>query len=1442
MNFSNWILNQKRLLIVMTVFMTVMGIASLPLVPKAEDPVLPNWFSNITVILPGGSPDQIDIQISKRLNDRLKEMDELKTVETTIRPEVMVMQLEMKDSLRNTEEVWDKVRNILNEEKVNFPKGTLEPEFFTNTNDIQTILLTVYGGTEEELYRYAKQMKEDLLLVSGTSKVVLHGDPKLEMQIQLDPQKLKERSISNGQVAQALTQANQGLPGGAMDVGGRRIQVQTNSRFTEKIDIAQVYLQQGSGDPLPLGQVSQIDYQPREIENLSRFNGQRAMFLGLVAQHPIEIVEYGQRVRQQIEKTKTKLAKDSSFSSHIKSQEVSFNPDRTQERLKDLAINLVIGILTVGLILWVWMGWRIALVVSAFVPIISLVGFNLFALSGGILHQISLAAFVISLGQFIDNIIVIVESMQKKINSGDTPFGAASKVVQEFSKPMFFATGTNIAAFIPMLLSSGATAEFTYTIPFVAILTLLCAWILALLVVPLISSMVLTKSSQQGDEKFQLGLKIGKFVAQKTYLVLGLAFIILLSTSTGFIWVKKQFFPSADRNQLLVSIELMDGSSIHETDKVTQQIEQFLLVKPEISSVSSFIGTEVPRFYYNVGFPDWGRNRARLLVTTKDKSNNKMIQQQIEEFANQNILSAKVMTESLEQGPPILAPVEYRIFSDDLSALEEISAKIEKELTGLQSLRNVRTDLGSGLLYTSAQLDQNLGARFGIDTNHFALDLLSSSRGAEIGKMYLNGDLIDIKLRISKSSQQDAYAALKNTVVGQSEYRKLAIEDLSHFQVGFMPASIFRYNGERLVRVLAWPKPGQDLTESKKAIESLLKANPDWQQKAKIIQGGEAEGSDEANMAIMKTVPIGIFILILCLLLEFNSLRKVFIIMLSVPFVIAGVTPGLLIGNAAFGFMSLLGVLALVGIVVNNSILLIESLDEQIEKGFDLDEAIQNALETRVRPILMTALTTIAGLLPMAFEDSTLWPPLALAMISGLFGSTMITIFFVPALYKFFFSNKSSQHSRPMNSGIASWIILLFAVSTISLNPEKSLAQDLTLSEILYRAEQSASYRSFNYQHESIEELRKVQLKDAFAPKLGLEVSQMERLSQLTQTNGFGTFDYGKNRQTLGVIELSVPLFEPTKMFGDRKALAHQEQASEANKVWMQNEIKNKVLNHLIDLLMLDQGLQSLERIENRLKEIQKNAQRFALIGSSGDSDLLMVEMAISENKIQQEKLQQQKKTLLGQINVYVEGFLGLQDQKKLRTELEQFINSSERKTAKSERYDLRSLELAGQAQEDKVQSVKDGYLPSIEAKGRYLVADQGLLDQKQWSEVGLTLKWALYEGGTRSSLVSSENAKAMALRSQWEHAKRSVQIEHQQLEEKLSINQLSIQESKQNIELAIRAASQDKNNALRGKIQLRHWLESEVRLEQIKLNFELALLENYQHRINLIKSQGGLH
>lgn len=1410
MSLGQWVLQQKRLFFIVAGLLTVLGVMSLPAVPKAEDPRLPGWFAAITVILPGGDATQIDEMIARPLNDKLKEIEELKKVDTITRGNVTAIQLEMKDTVKNTKEVWDKVRDELAEVKKDFPAGTLEPEFIETTNNLETILYVVTGNDDIiKLKDAAVELKQALLSVPGTSKVELHGDPKEEIQANYSQTQLEKLAIPQVQIIQKLVQANTGLPAGSIDVDGKKVPVLIPSRITNADQVAKLRMLKGSGDTAPVSEVAIVSKAPRRFESRAYWNGKPALFVGVVAQHPIEIIKYGESVRARIQK----FSQEKNHAD-VQVAEVSFNPDRTNERLRDLRTNLLVGILTVGVILWLWMGWKIALVVSLFVPVISLVGFFFYSATGGVLHQISLAAFVISLGQFIDNIIVIVEWMDGKIKAGTKALDAAVEAINSFKKPMFFATGTNISAFVPMLASTGATAEFTYSIPFVSIITMIAAWALALFVVPVFTGYLIekTKSKETSTDSnvSSIGKILGNAVAKHPAMFSVLSLLVMALSSVGFAFVKKQFFPSADRNQLIVQIELDEGSSPKKTDDVLKTLTQFVQTLPEVQSQAAFVGEEIPRFYYNVGLGDWGSHTAKILVTTKERSQNQKVIHEIQNFSEKNLKGIFILTKKLEQGPPVLAPIEYKIFNENPEILAKATQALQSELQSEAGLMAVKNDIGSPLKQLKIKVNLDLAERFGLSEDQLAMTLLSATSGISPTKFFENGKTKDVRLIGKEISSIDE---LNNLPVRSSSFRNLKLKDVAEIQTEEGAAVIRRFNGSRVARVFGWPTEGQSADRYIKNLDGKL-ATLEAKHPVRISLGGEAEGSEEANMAILKSVPLGLFILILCLLLEFNSIRKMSIILLSVPFVIAGVTPGLLIGNAAFGFMSLLGVLALVGIVVNNSILLIESIDEARDTGLNLEESVMSALQNRTRPILMTAITTIAGLLPMAFEESTLWPPLAWAMISGLIGSTLITLVFVPSLYILSFRPRSFQlfFKKGFVSSTATGILILISIFSF-----KSEARIYSLSEAMKQIEESSSViQASQAQLENVREQVSTQNRAAFMPKLGAQVEAKRTHSTLTQTNGFGTFQYGKQNQVTGGIELSQPLFNLATMDGEREKVKNLEQADQFRHQSDTQKAKLELVSHFINYRKMKMTEESLLRLEKSLQGIEAEVEKFHKLGLRGQSDLLTVQIAISDNRAEQIKVATLRDSLKKYIRIHLPDFEDI-------STLDSLAKTS---AVSQKRSDLIALESLAEAERSGLKAIRQGYLPTVEFKARQVYADQGLLDQKDWTETSLVLSWALFEGGTRASRTGAQAAEIRKVEKQLIATQSLIEAEKASQVGLLKENEFKSIEAVKNLERAKRALAEDERNSKAGKVPLKDWLSSEIRFEQKKLELETLKLD----------------
>ena len=674
-----------------------------------------------------------------------------------------------------------------------------------------------------------------------------------------------------------------------------------------------------------------------------------------------------------------------------------------ENRIADLGTSLLLGVGIVAIVLFVAMGPRLGVVVASVVPLVALTAVAIYAAGGGILHQISIAALVIALGMLVDNAIVVAENVQSRIDAGDSPSRAAAASVRQLLLPLGTATGTTVAAFVPMFLAEGGTADFTRAIPVVIVLTLGVSYAFAVLVTPTLSRLLLRPKPAAGPTAFErLAGVLGRVAVRRHRLVLIGAFLGVTAAGLSAGKVEQRFFPESDRPMVIVDLALPEGTHIDEIDAVAAGLERELADRPEVAQVSSFVGRAAPHFYYNLTQKPSSPHLAQLVIVTRDKADNHPLIDWIRSQRSTPLLGGvEVVARPLEQGPPVAAPVEIRITGDDLSDLRRAADVVVAELDAIEGTADVRDDLSLGVPTVGFEIDDAAAARRGLSRSDVAIALLGQTRGLEVGQYRAGDEPVPIYVR-APEGDETTLDTLHTMAVASPGRDPTPMGQLAAPEVHWRPAAIRHRNRERIVSVLAELQTGATSSEVLRRLDARL-ADADLPPGVDIVYGGASEGSSQANAALLKTLPLGILLLLVFLMAEFNSFRRVGIIMSTVPLALIGVVPGLLIGSQPFGFMAMLGVIALVGVVVNNAIVLLDVVEHERDRGVDIATALTEAVRVRTRPILLTTATTVAGLMPLALSDTTLWPPLAWSMITGLIASTLLTLLVVPALYRLSF-------------------------------------------------------------------------------------------------------------------------------------------------------------------------------------------------------------------------------------------------------------------------------------------------------------------------------------------------------------------------------------------------------------------------------------------------------
>ncbi len=1002
---------QKRLVLTVAIVLSALGAFAFGVMPRAEDPRMPATWGLVIAALPGADAGKVERLVLDPLEKALLRVESIQRLESTAQPGVALVNLEMASNA-NVDRVWNDVEDALDDARSEFPDDALPPVLDRKLNDTQAVIVALTGSQDVlELSRVARELESALLAVPGVARVELSGVVDERVVVTYDPAIAASLGLDARSLAGMLGARHRPGSSGAITAGKRTISLLPNAEFESIEQIAATPVVLPSGAAVALGDLATVrrEVPQPELERM-RHDGKPAVAVGIVPRPAENVVAFGERIRRELAKLRVGIEP-------LAIEEIAFQPERVEQRLSGLSRSLLLGILIVAAVLVAFMGLRLGLIVAFVVPLVAASSLGLFAMGGGVLHQISIAALVLALGMLVDNAIVVAEDCQRRLDLGEDRQAATQAAVRSLALPLATATGTTVAAFLPMLLSEGPTADFTRSIPIIVIITLVLSYLFAIAVTPALAAMVLRPRVAARDTRVASSSSLlGRFALRHPWAVVGLASALLVATALSAGSIEQRFFPGADRNQLVVSVSLQEGSPIEASDDARRRLEALLARRPEVVSIDTFVGRAVPRFYYNILSSPSSPHLAQLLITTREASDTGPLADWIRVQVRERIPEAQVVARAMEQGPPVTAPIEVRVTGKDLVNLQEASERVLRELRELPGTRDVRHDLGAGMPTVQFAIDDTAAARRGLARRDVSLALLEQTQGLPVGELRYGAELVPILVRGPDAHHLAPSDVASVPVTGDST-GPVPLEQLAMGELRYVPAVAHHLDGKRVARVLAELAPGVPFSLVEKQLAERLKrmALPAG---VEVALGGASEESGEANRAMLKTLPAGLLLLLVLLLVEFNSFRRLAIVLTTMPLAATGVVPGLVLADQPFGFMSMLGVFALLGIVVNNAIVLLDVIEQRRRSGATLEEAVQDAVTRRTRPILLTTATTIAGLLPLAFSGSSLWPPLAWAMISGLTASTLLTLGVVPALYALLF--RGGQAGSPPHAELGS--------------------------------------------------------------------------------------------------------------------------------------------------------------------------------------------------------------------------------------------------------------------------------------------------------------------------------------------------------------------------------------------------------------------------------------
>ena len=1022
MSITRLAIDNNRTTLVLLVVLVLLGIQAYKTIPQAYDPGFIVRAAQVITYFPGGSPERVEQLISDKIEKVVQELPELDFVKSESRTGVSIVTVNIKESYSDMRPIWDNLRRKIDKVGSELPAGVIGPEVNDEFGDVFGIVLTLTGEgySYSELKEVADTTKDALLRISEVGKIEIHGEQAERIFIEYDNARLSELNLTPIQLSHILANQNVVVSGGSVRLGKERIELEPSGNFENVNDIRRATIQlPGSTEVVYLENIATVKRAYLDpATKYIRYSGTPALAIAISMREGGNNILLGKEVIDSIQKIEAQLPIGVEF------ENVNFSPKEVEDKVNDFIGNLMQSIVVVAAVMLFSLGLRTGIVVSALIPLsmISTI-FIMNQLNIG-LDQISLAALIIALGMLVDNGIVMSENIMVQMGQNKSPTEAAVASANELKIPLLTSSLTTSAAFLPIFMAESAMGEYTAALFEVVTITLLCSWVLSLTAIPLLCVLFLkvkTKKESFNGGIYPIYRRILIAFLKNRILMLVVVIGLFGASILALSLIPNIFFPPSDRPFFKLEIELPMGTAIEETERVVHDVEKYmasLKVSNEqtegITNWVSYIGSGGVRFLLTHSPKPANPSYALMVINTTGPQINQKLMLKIEQYINQHHPDTQATARLIENGQAVTNPVEVRIFGRDVNTLFTLVEQVKTKLSSVEGLKTITDDWGQRTKKLTVNVNQKKAKRAGITSQDIAMSLQTSLSGYEMTEYREGETSIPVILRTRAADRQDIGKIETLSVFSQASGTSVPLAQVADIQIEWQPAKIFRRDRLKAVAVGAQLEGEFTAAEGFSQIESWLNSqSKTWPAGYYFEYGGEKESSGTSSQSIAEKLPVAVFIIIILLVMQFNSLRKPFIILATIPLGVIGVIWGLVIADSFFGFMTLLGIISLAGIVINNAIVLLERIKLEVDINQRTpQEAIIEAAQRRMRPILLTTATTVLGLVPLYLGGGEMWEPMAIGIMAGLVFSTLLTLGFIPVLYALLYSISFKEYKH----------------------------------------------------------------------------------------------------------------------------------------------------------------------------------------------------------------------------------------------------------------------------------------------------------------------------------------------------------------------------------------------------------------------------------------------
>lgn len=1008
-NWATWSIEHKQLVYFLAFLVLVMGLFSFKTLGRSEDPSFAVKQMVISAAWPGASAKEVEQHLTNTIEKEVQNLPQIDHITSYSRPGTSVITVSLRDEVTGNlvRQRWLELRNIVNDAKSKLPTGTYGPYFNDRFDDVYgnvyALTGTQNGFTYEDLRQYAERIKLDFYGVPDVKKVELVGVQPEKIFVQMDTDKLARLGLDLNSIA-AMVKAQTSMNASGMvetDTANAYLRITGNPDSVEQIASLPI---NANGKVFRLGDIAKVTRGYADPpEPLMYYNGQQAVGIAISMEDGGDNIQLGDNLALLIQKLKKELPLG------LELHQVANQPEVVKSSISEFSRSLYEAIIIVLAVSLFTLGRRSGYVISCCIPLILLGSFAAMLALGIDLHKVSLGALVISLGMLVDDAIVVVELMEVKMSEGMERKAAASYAFATCGKPLLTGTVITCLGFMPIAFSKAAASEFAYSLFPVISVTLLLSWLVSATLAPVLGYEWIRPSAIKADSYdsffYQKFRSLLHWSLAHRAIVIGITVALLGLSLFMLRFVSKDFFPASVRPEILVELNLPEGSSIKNTDAAAQKLTNMIKDDPDLDHVSTYVGKSSPRFVLVIDPVQPRDNYAQLVVVAKDLKARQRLEKRINELTATELPEVISYSRSIPLGPPSPYPVMLRVSGNNDAQVMEYAQKVRQLMAAHPYVTMTRLDWLEQTNAVKLAVDNDKLLQLGITRQTVATALQAQVSGYTAAT-YLEGDQeIGIVFRLTPT-ERTTIEQLESISIPTAQ-GAIPLSQVARISYTSENNMIWRRNLRPTITVngaIVAGVTGNDVTQE--LYDQLAEMRANLPAGMKIEIGGSLEDSKKTLNYLLKPVPLMLVLIMVLIMLQLQDVRKLLVIMLTAPMGIIGVIVGLLLFNSSLGFMAELGILALTGTIIRNSMVIVDQIQQHVDSGMQLRQAIVESAIVRFRPIMLAAFTTILGLIPMF--TSQFWNAMAVSIACGLTAATLLTLVVLPVLYAIIFRVKGN--------------------------------------------------------------------------------------------------------------------------------------------------------------------------------------------------------------------------------------------------------------------------------------------------------------------------------------------------------------------------------------------------------------------------------------------------